>query len=455
MSSKTLYWLLVILFGLGLPWISIQAAQPKSAPDPTATQTPTEPGECDCHYAVHILFECTGNFPIEEGFLKLSFLLGEYQEAECEPFLLGKALAECTLSLVPPQEKSANPCQVIPSILVSQLTDCLATNARGIFCVKPDEKDPRGLFIESSEPFHIGLCALEAGFPCDGTTGLLIDHCPVYNLLDGIDGNEAHLWEEFHSGIGIEVFPAVCPDLTPTETPIPTMTWTREPPPTSTFTPVPTGTPTNTLIATPILTPTPTEESPCVCDYAAHLIFSCTGQFPVDEGSIQLRFGFGAYEENDCEPAVCGDSVSQCTLSLVVRRTKSGSLCEVIPELLVSQLENCLNEQGKRIFCVLRDDKYPGGIFILSSEPFHICLCSAEMDLPCDGPLGHVLSGCPIYNLLDGIGGNETQDPSLFHAGIGIEFEPVTCSVLEDEAALGLTGRIDKASGIDNWLWNE
>jgi hypothetical protein len=460
MHSRTQWWMVTLLLGFGLSLVPVQASQPKSAPDPTATQTPSEPRECDCHYAVHILFECTGEFPVAENYFKLHFLPGEYEEMGCDPFILGKALAECTLALAPDRGKSANPCDVIPSILISQLTECLGANGQGIYCVKPDEKDPHGLFIESREPFHIGLCTWEAGIPCDGTMGLLIGNCPVYNLADGIAGNEVHDWAEFHSGIGIEVYPAVCPDMTPTETP--TATWTQVPPlPTVTSTPTPTNTPvltatptpTNTLPQVPTWTPTPTNESNCVCEYAAHLIFTCTGEFPINESFFRLSFGFGAYEENDCEPVPCEKNIVECTLSAVARQTKSANPCEVIPELLVSQLEACLKEQSGGLLCVIRDEKYPGALYIESSDPFHVCLCSAEMGLPCDGPLGLLLAGCPIYNILDGIEANETQDPNHFHSGIGIEFEPVTCSVVEE--AIGLPGQVEKTSGVGNWSRNE
>jgi hypothetical protein len=463
MHSRTHLWMVTLLLGLGLSFVSAQASQPKSAPDPTATQTPLEPRECDCHYAVHILFECTGEFPMAESYFKLSFLPGEYEEVGCDSFVLGKALAECTLSMVPYRGKSANPCDVIPSILISQLTECLGANGQGILCVKPDEKDPHGLFIESSEPFHVGLCTWEAGIPCDGTMGLLIGDCPVYNLADGIVGNEVHVWEEFHTGIGIEVYPAVCPDVTPTETP--TVTWTKvpPPPPTVTSTPTPTNTlvftatptPTNTFSQAPTETPTPTRESNCVCEYAAHLIFTCTGEFPIDESFIRLSFGFGAYEGDECEPVACEKNIVECTLAAVTKQTKSANPCEVIPELLVSQLEACLKEQSGGLLCVIRDDKYPGALFIESSDPFHVCLCSAEMGLPCDGSLGLLLAGCPIYNLLDGIEANETHDPIQFHSGIGIEFEPVTCSEVEEAAALGLNGQEDKTSSVENWSRNQ
>ncbi len=450
MDTKPLMWMVTMLLGLGMPLLPVQAAEPKSAPDPAATETPIPSGECVCNYAVHVIFDCAGDFTIGETFIRLSIIQGEYPFTGCEPVVCENPIAHCTLSLSPSRAKSANICEVIPGLLVSQLMECLGGYDHSIICVKPDEKNPGGVFIEASEPFQICLCADEMGLPCEESMGVLVGNCPVYNLLDGIEGNEVHDWREFQSGIGIEVTPAICPDVSPTETPIPTMTWTQAVPPTATFTPVPTNTPTNTLVSTP----TPTGESPCVCEYAAHLIFSCTGQFPVDEGSFKLRFGIGAYEGNDCEPVVCEDSIAECTLSLVVKRTKSASLCDVIPGLLVSQLQACLEEQANGIICeVILDDKYPGGIFIQASEPFHICLCSSKAGVPCDGPLGLVLSGCPLYNLGDGIEGNETHDFNQFHAGIGIEFEEVTCSDVDD-ISKGL-GRVDKASMVENWQYNE
>ncbi len=439
MYPKPKMWMRIFILGFGLLSIPALAFQTKSAPDPTATETPSSSPECDCHYAVHIIFDCAGQFSLGEGSLGLSIIAGESPGTGCEPVVCEDALARCTLSMASNTTKSAELCQVIPGILVAQLTECLGSSEQSRLCVKPDTKYEGGVFIEASEPFYLCLCSDEMGVSCNESMGVVLGTCPVYNLLDGIGGNEVHDWREFQSGVGIEVNAAVCPEVFPTDTP--------------TNTPVPTSTPTNTERTPPDPTLTPTPAGECVCEYAGHLIFSCTGQFPVDDGTGALMIEYGAYEGKDCEPAPGGDVIAGCTLSLNLTQTKSANLCEILPGLIADQWLSCFQERSVGTLCIDPDEKDPGALFIMSSVPFHVAICSSEAGVSCNGSLRLMLGAqCPVFNLFDGIDGNETHDVTQFKSGIGIEFQPITCSELEEAVRSGITG---KTSSIENWLLNK
>ncbi len=67
------------------------------------------------------------------------------------------------------------------------------------------------------------------------------------------------------------------------------------------------------------------------------------------------------------------------------------------------------------------------GVLIRSEIPFQCCLCSEETGNLCEQNQGHPLSVCPIYNLCDGIPGNETNDPEAFDGGIGLKLIDGPC----------------------------
>jgi hypothetical protein len=67
------------------------------------------------------------------------------------------------------------------------------------------------------------------------------------------------------------------------------------------------------------------------------------------------------------------------------------------------------------------------GITIQSRFPFYGCVCGDEVGVSCNSNNARPLSVCPIYHLCDGVTGNETSDPNLFHGGLGFEWIEGPC----------------------------
>lgn len=482
--------LFLISFSLVIWWVSpghsavtlAHSVLISSASYPVETATPTEPSMgCECRYAAHIIFDCTGGWMSDrQGMMKLAFIPGSLKHDLCEPIVCDESFFDCVLECRLLDDQQDESCRGLVQSLVSQVTHCVEKKSGGIFCWKRDEKDPAGVFIESSEPFYCCLCTWEAGVPCDATHGLPIGNCPIYNLCDAIPGNETSDWGEFKSGIGIECFPAVCPDVFPTwtpastSTPIPTSTTTSAP--TFTFTSIPTSTktlapshtptstqtklPSPTQTPLPSATPTPTQQD-CVCEYAVRITFDCAGEIMAGTDNLRLSFIPGIRQVDNCDPVNCEDSWVQCYLSCMPPRIRSADWCSVITLSLAEQLAACLEKQAGVLLCWKLDEKDPRSVIIQASEPFYCCLCTDEAGVPCAENIGIPLDKCPVYNLCDGTVGNETNSWEEFHSGIGIECAPLLCpDVILAEPTPTPTRRFrgdpgdgsgEEPSGIHSW----
>lgn len=491
-----LFVVLLVLLASGL-WGSLPGFCSSSLPNsiliasasfPLETPTPTEPPQgCECRYAMHLIFDCTGEWMNDQqGMMKLAFIPGSLKHEMCEPIPCDEAFFDCVLECRLLDGQQDESCRGIGQSLIEQVTHCVEKKSGGNFCWKRDQKTPMGVFIESSEPFYCCLCTWEAGVPCDATFGLPIGNCPIYNLCDGIPGNETSNWNEFLGGIGIECFHAVCPDPMPTEiatetpteemtetpietlsatptatstqnpTPTPTWTWTTKPSPSATSTTQPTMTGTSTPTLTPTQSPT---LQPCVCEYAVRITFDCTGEVVGGTDSLRLSFIPGILDLNECNVVNCQDSWVECFLSCMPIRKRSADPCFVITTSLVEQLVSCLEKKAGIFLCWKLDEKDPHSIIIQSSEPFYCCLCSNEAGIPCSGNQGLPLDLCPVFNLCDGIEGNETRDWQEFRSGIGIECAPIHCSdpLTADPTPTQIPrdnpgdGNVEIPSGINGW----
>lgn len=166
------------------------------------------------------------------------------------------------------------------------------------------------------------------------------------------------------------------------------------------------------------------ELEPFDCYQTSRVLISCTGEIVAETDVLVFRLVPGHPKDPFCEPMPCDKGIVECTLDCSDYIDKSASVCEGLTDFILTHLCDCLSEQAPDLFRCVPDAKDPNAIFIQSATSFHCCLAFGSLRL--EG-FGHPLDNCPIFNLCDGVHGNETSNPDLFTGGLGFECEMIDC----------------------------
>lgn len=164
-------------------------------------------------------------------------------------------------------------CDDIIAEIASQIDACINDQAPGIFTFEAitGVANAYQLANNTTTPTYLGICSPEISLSCDDQICHPLNFLPIFNLCDGLRGNETE-FDDIDQGVGFEVIPPPIPtptSMAPTPTgtlPTPTSTSAAPTPtgtlPTSTPTnivPTQTGTlPTATITQTPVVSNTPT-----------------------------------------------------------------------------------------------------------------------------------------------------------------------------------------------------
>ncbi|MBE7487606.1 hypothetical protein HS121_05025 [bacterium] len=377
----------------------------------------------------------------------------------CEiPETLVDLLIDTSAFVNPPTD-----CVAVRTSIANQLLAAINAQAPGVINASIVPGDPGVLFMESSQPFYIGLCSTEMFLDCDDQVCHPLSLRPKYNLADGVPNNESE--DILTCGLGFEVEnildvtptpqptatntrtptnsrtptetvvpPTETPTHSPTDTLVPTATYTNtELPATET----PTNTPTNTEL--PTATATATEQGPFVCSQASNITLVCAGETSQTGQPFTLKLIEGP------PPVVAGCGPIDCVGNVLATVTfDPSSVADESPfdetpfscaEALLSLVDEAItainSQSGGSLIAALGSQS--GGIFVQSETPFYCCLCTVEAGLPCNGPSGWPIGLCGLANLGDGINGNETPfsetDFSPATSGLGIICLPGECPV--------------------------
>ncbi|NUN96543.1 MAG: hypothetical protein HUU16_10250, partial [Candidatus Omnitrophica bacterium] len=410
----------------------------------------------NCVQAATLTLSCTGGFTASATETFRFTLMGGITlgTTDCVPVFCTNTAApvvvECNVTCNPFAPVTNPNCDDVLSAMVTQIGNCIDANLSGNFVWEPVSGAPGSILIQSQIPFYCCVCWETTTGPsaCGSGFGIPIGNCPVYNLCDGIDGNEANDIVDFVSGIGIECLDAVCPPSatpTPTETAVPptetptesaTETSTDTVTETPTETPIPptetvTETPTDTVTET--ATPTSTEP-PFVCVQAGNLVFECAGEISPNALPVTVRIAQGVSSATQCGPTVCNETpFFECTLDLAALADPNPGdqtpfSCDDALNSIVSQVLDCISMQSGGSLVASTAGQPLGTIYIQGETPFHCCLCTNEVPgISCSTPFAWPLDFCPLYNLGDGIPGNEETDFSGFTNGIGVSCVDALC----------------------------
>jgi hypothetical protein len=154
---------------------------------------------------------CNGAAAEFTGDLTLRLLPGIPQERFCLPAEFEEEWPSCILHFERGGDESPFDCDSLPGRIVQDVSSCLAAQAPEIRRVG-FQVDSSQLLLISDRPFSIGICSDEIGLPCEEGWHIPLTRCPVYNLLDGVPGNEVHSILSFESGIGLRWLPFSCGD---------------------------------------------------------------------------------------------------------------------------------------------------------------------------------------------------------------------------------------------------
>ena len=147
------------------------------------------------------------------------------------------------------------PCDEVKNRILRQFITDIQTQAAGVITGATVEGLPGVLAIQSTLSFYLGLCSVEvSGTDCDEQVCYPLTFRPIYNLADGLQGNEIEFPALFQCGLGFEAENF----LEGTPTPTATITVTRTPVSMVTPTSTSTSTVTDTLVSTETFNPTST-----------------------------------------------------------------------------------------------------------------------------------------------------------------------------------------------------
>lgn len=207
-----------------------------------------------------VSFHCAGPIFPDTREMGLKIFWGDGQSTPCESpsVITATPLVDCRLGCpfvteegpVPCDETSfSSPinCEETMSVWLDDVVAAIEDQAGDLLRVTRTSET--SFSLESIRPFYGTLCGEEMGLSCDEQHNRPLLNCPVYNLFDGVDGNEnaaasggfGIVWNR--NGVVVE------------NTPTPSPTQTPSPSPTFTETALPTVTETSTSTATPSSTP--------------------------------------------------------------------------------------------------------------------------------------------------------------------------------------------------------
>lgn len=372
--------------------------------------SPTEPPIIrDCTHTVRIILSCTDEKSLKPCLLTFKLTPGEQKPSGCEPVLCDEAIVECTLdSGLYLGGKSAILCEGLMDYLLDHLCACLSEQGQGFARCRADEEFPFSLIIESREPFG---CCLSSPEIVEEGYGILLGDCPLYNICDGLVGNETREVDGHESGLGIRCEPIPCEEIPPTATPTGTSTETR----TETFTETPTATETVTETASPTATesasatpsethtespsPTPTDtlEPKIIC--STTLTFTCPSDFPLEPGIFHLRLHEGELPIEVCEPILCATekAVVDCELRCPDLSEEEKPTCLMYLERLVAPLLECLSAVDSVEARLVTLNDAVAVIHVDATFPCHWCLCGGDFDFPCENGLGLPIDVCVAH----------------------------------------------------------
>lgn len=297
-------------------------------------------------------FLCAGTFANSSSTdeLRIKIVSGEVDPTACAPQSFDPSMVIVDFAIDCSQfvGHSSPSC---PDLLGDLTTDLgLTITAQSEGQIEWRSSAPGQVELFGQVPFALLVQSTETG--ASTSEAFLIADCPLFNLCDGISGNETGGIHENGLGILFQAFtcaPTPTPTLsfTPSPTPPPTHTPTEPPTatetPTATFTPTetptftathtPTDTPTST--PTPTITPTPTPTnappsqpvvaiSPISPDTLADLVCDATGS--IDPEGTPVSYLYQWYENGSI---LTGSTTSVLTHTITARdRTYE---CRVTP----------------------------------------------------------------------------------------------------------------------------
>ncbi|MCG3199520.1 MAG: hypothetical protein GHCLOJNM_04038 [bacterium] len=394
-------------------WTPFFTRTPTISPTPTSTrtitQTPTITPTFVCIDGATIRFVCAGNQGLsgQPEVFSLRIYQGLPDGAACGTVkpLAGTLIMACDLDCSDLVGPTAPPCDQAVDILTHRVALCLAQQAGSDFQFVLNTGIPGELILRSRSPFYCALCSSEIGLECGGPEVFNLSECALYNLADGAVGNES--LSMLTSGFGVSCDDTNCDPIPPTVTP----TATRNESP------------------TPSRTRTPTPTLPYQCVQAARLEFACKGGIGQSgaPGPLRFRIHVGSYPSANCAAFKTNElqPLVDCELDCSGFVSSGTETCGALLDALVAQVSTCIAEQAPGAFEWAPVPGSPGALIIRCSVPFVCSLCAEEISLSCAGENGHPLGICPLYNLCDGLAGNEN---SVTHSiGLGIQCLNASC----------------------------
>ncbi|NUN98228.1 MAG: hypothetical protein HUU16_18855 [Candidatus Omnitrophica bacterium] len=167
-------------------------------------------------------------------------------------------------------------------------------------------------------------------------------------------------------------------------------------------------------------------QEPIECAQSADLVIDCSGVVASETRTLRLKLLAGS-APLECTSTLCaGATLVDITLDCASPEPETPFDCATLTGVLVSQVLDAVQTQGGGTLAATIQSLPPGTVRIVSSVPFHACLCGEELGLPCAGGIGWPLSTCAVSNLCDGVDGNE--DTLLgFTGGLSLTLLDVAC----------------------------
>jgi hypothetical protein len=367
--------------------ISLNYEDKETPPDPTPTPT-CDPAQPICESAT-ITFSCTGDFLTHTG--SFDIIVGEaplFRPVTCSvPVDCGSELARCTVDCdLLPGFPIIQDCEDVANTIAELVSDCLNMQLGGpggILMAMPVGNGR--VCITSTQHLSYCVCGPEMpgcggsmAYPLDG-----VDPCPVLNLCDGINGNEAPPFG-FTNGIAINY-----EDKAPPATP----------------------------------TPTPTCNPADVFCRGATITIGCMGD-QLEDGEFRIQVGLPRLTQPaSCVPVPCPDvPLVDCVIDCTALNSDSTITdCTGLVTAAAAQLITCLNASSGGVIDATQ--VRAGVICVFMTQPLSFCVCGDEF-VPCSSGLGIPidLPGCGLVNLCDGTEGNE--GPSFtFTGGLSLQYE--------------------------------
>lgn len=195
-------------------------------PSPTPTPTPFP-----CVESATLTLHAATPMVLSPGPLRLRFYsVGE--ESDCpEPPCIDELMLDCLIDCSAWSESTPASSAELTDALMLQITDCLDSNLGTDFVWSPVTHG--AILVRSVAEFSVGLCGDEIGDCESPSDPHLLNDSPLYNLCNGIAGDESSI--ESTSGIGFSIAEGPCPAIpngsdcfthTPTPSPSPTSSLT-------------------------------------------------------------------------------------------------------------------------------------------------------------------------------------------------------------------------------------